>query len=128
MLSRLAMIALAMIVASPFGAGPAHASGCHVPDRPILSTRFTWERDRPVDPAGLIDGQAPPVLTRVPCSGEVPQLPGSPTGLVAQADRTTTHFDPPTVSEPAIAGDDIVRIDPHPFRLDRPPRLRRSIP
>ena len=128
MLSRPAMMALAMIFAWPFGARPAHASGCHVPDRPILSTRFTWERDRQFDPAGLVDGQAPPILTRVPCSGEVPQVPGSPTGLAGQADRTSTHFDPPTVSEPAITGDDIANIDPHPSRLDRPPRLRRSIP
>jgi hypothetical protein len=128
MLSLLTLMALAMIVASPFGASSAHASGCHVPDRPILSTRFTWERDQHFDPAGLFDRQAPPILTQVPCSGEIPQVTGSPTGLVGPAVRTDTGFDPPSVSERASIGEVVASIDPHPFRLDRPPRIRRSVP
>jgi hypothetical protein len=122
MLNRLVMIALAIIVSSAFGARPARAAGCHVPDRPILATRYTWDRVDRLDRARAVDAPAPTTLTRVPCSGESPQPPGASSVMTSQADRPVAVLKPPSVSELSTFGDDILSIDPHPFRLDRPPR------
>lgn len=125
-LSRPAMFALAMLVwlALPLGARPAQASGCHIPERPILGVNPAGFHDRHIAAWSLHDRTeaAPPVLTRVPCPGETPRPTVIPIATVAAAWLSAIESPPerPTGSFHAI--EDADGPDPRPFRLDRPPR------
>jgi hypothetical protein len=117
-------VALLVLVAGR----PAGAAGCHVPDRPVLGTRLSWEIDPDPDFRGTREVQPPPVLTHPPCPGEVPHVLGSPSLTTALA-----HVDPVRLDGSRPAGflriaDDPGRRDPLESRLDRPPRLRAGSP
>jgi hypothetical protein len=120
------MLALAMLVwfASFFGARPAQAAGCHVTDRPVLGVNPPLQDARHV--AAWVmpdDGElAPPVLARVPCPGETPQASGSTMATIGFACLAAVVSGPVMPSGSFQAADDIESPDPHPFRLDRPPR------
>ncbi len=116
------MLVLAMAVSSAWGAAPAMASGCHVPDRPVLGERLTWDSvDRPIEP-GSSERLAPPVLKRVPCGGEVPPVPGAQVGLTGPADRPGCRLVLPQSSESSTTDDEPARALALSSRLDRPPR------
>ncbi len=121
--SRPAVFALAMVVCWCWAARPAGASGCHVPDRPVLGERLSWDRVDPLGPIGVSDRLMPPVLRRTPCGGEVPTPPVAPTGLVESADRAADRVTlPPGTAGRLAVGDDRRDNPLHVFRLDRPPR------
>jgi hypothetical protein len=116
------MLAMAMLawLVSPLGDSPARAMGCHVPDRPTVGVDppdhiSAWE---------MLDGGdvAPPVLTRVPCPGETPQAPVVVTVATGAACLSAAMAAPPGPCGSSLAVEDIDGPDPHPFRLDRPPR------
>ena len=66
---------------------PAGASGCHVPDRPVLGIRLSWEGDQGLNLGRTTETQAPPVLTHPPCSGEVPHLLAPGSGTIGFGER-----------------------------------------
>jgi hypothetical protein len=117
-------LAIAVWLSSPMGARPARAAGCHLPERPILATPLSWERDGRLE-AWAITAEvhlAPPALTRVPCPGEVPQGPVVTTASAGQAILLPVDVAAPCGCESLLAAADIGHVQPHPFRLDRPPR------
>lgn len=125
-LNRPSIFALAMLVgfALPIAARPARAAGCHLPDRPVLGLDQA-ERSDHHTPAWALLGRgdlAPPILTRVPCPGETPRTTVIATGLSGAAGLVgaVTTFDGPPC--PFVAFENIELLDPHPSRLDRPPR------
>lgn len=121
--SRPAVFALAMVVCWCWAARPAGASGCHVPDRPVLGERLSWDRVDPLGPIGDSEGLMPPVLKRVPCGGEVPTPPVAPVGFVESADLAVGCVSLPPGNAGRLAVGDDRRENPlHVFRLDRPPR------
>ena len=65
---------------------------------------------------------APTVLTRVPCPGEIPQVPVASTASIGPAFVAPAEIAPPVCRELLPATDDGAGIEPNPFRLDRPPR------
>jgi hypothetical protein len=125
-LNRPAMLALAIVVwlASPMGARPARAAGCHLPERPVLVAPLSWGRDGLLEAWAITEEVplAPPVLTRVPCPGEVPQVPVVTLLGASQAILPTVETAPAIRRESVLAAAEIGPVEPHPFRLDRPPR------
>jgi hypothetical protein len=120
------MLALAMLVwfGSSLGARPARAAGCHVPDRPVLGVNSTGQDDPHIAAWALQDrgAVAPPALTRLPCPDQTPHAPMTST-VPMDASGLATVMTVPAVrylSFGAVDADEIP--DPHPFRLDRPPR------
>src|SRR5262245_10385726 len=83
------MLVLAILVwlSTPMGARPAQAAGCHVPERPIVATPLSWEREGRLEAWAMTeDGPlAPPVLKRVPCPGEIPHVPATSTLTIGPA-------------------------------------------
>ncbi len=124
-LSRPALLAPALVVWL-WSAMPAQAAGCHVPERPVLATPLSWERDgRTAAWAMTDDGPvAPHVLTRVPCPGEVPQVPVMTTVNAGQAILAPVEIAPSIGCESLVAVVNLATITPHFSRLDRPPRDR----
>jgi hypothetical protein len=120
------MLALAMLVwlSSPMGARPAQAAGCHVPERPIVATPLSWERDDRLEAWAMTEDTplAAPALTRVPCPGEIPHVPATSTLSIGPALLAAAESASPVRRESLLATDDIASIEPHPHRLDRPPR------
>jgi hypothetical protein len=125
--SRPALLALVLLVwlSSPLTVTRAPAAGCHVPERPVLAAPLSRERGT-LTAWQITDLRpaAPPVLTRLPCPGEVPQVPGVPIAAIAPVSRSRREIAPLPRRESRSTADDISRIDPHPSRLDRPPRCR----
>jgi hypothetical protein len=125
-LSRPAVLALAMLVwlSSPMGARPAQAVGCHGPERPVLAMRLSWDRAGRLEAWAMTADRplAPPVLARVPCPGEVPQVPVASIASIGAAVLAAVEIAPPIRRESLPATDNIGRREPHPHRLDRPPR------
>lgn len=125
-LSRPAILALAMLVwfALPIGQRSARAAGCHLPDRPVLGMDSSGQSARHIAAWAMLDAgeAAPPVLRRVPCPGETPRTTVIP--MVAAGAACLIDVVRPTdgASCPFVAFEDVKRLDPHPFRLDRPPR------
>ncbi len=66
------------------GLKPACAAGCHVADRPILQSRFSWERDQSLDRTASFAAYAPPILTHPPCQGDVPHF-SNPSSVTSPA-------------------------------------------
>src|SRR5262245_35293509 len=61
---------------------PAEA-GCHAPDRPVLSTRLSWEHDPSQSAGTRLAATAPAILTHLPCPGELPHhVSSQSSGLV----------------------------------------------
>jgi hypothetical protein len=104
------------------GLEPVHASGCHVPDRPVLQSRFSWERDQSLDRNALLVVHAPPILTHPPCQGEVPHLPDSSSVTGPAVLLACTHFDPLRVSCGLAILPHQLQCQPVVIRIDRPPR------
>jgi hypothetical protein len=121
-LSRLATITLTVLVFAQLGASPARAAGCHAPERPILGTRRAWGSDRHVEAWAVADALPPPILKRVPCSGELPQVPSAPHETMDGARLLPVEIEAVTRTESLDHGDDLAVRTPHPLRLDRPPR------
>lgn len=121
--SRPAVFALAMVVSWCWAARPAGASGCHVPDRPVLGERLSWDRVDLIGPIGDFERVVPPALKRVPCGGEVPTPPVAPAGFFGSALRSSDRVTLPPENVGRVAVGDDCRANPlHVFRLDRPPR------
>lgn len=125
-LSRPAVLALAMLswFTLPDVVGSARASACHLAERPALG----------IDPPGNSTGHvaawvmpdaietAPPVLRHVPCPGESARTTADAM-FPAVLSGLGTFANPPDIAPPSrLVPDDIDRLDPYPFRLDRPPR------
>jgi hypothetical protein len=123
-LSRLAMLALAMFVSSLLGARPVQAASCHVPERPVLGMRYSGNGESVLQAWEMTENHpvAPPILTQVPCSGEVPHSSIVVDVSVVAAGMSMAGFKEPRESEMAPLGDDAEAISPRPYRLDRPPR------
>ena len=125
-LNRLGILLLTGILCSTAAIRPARASGCHVPDRPVLGTGLSWERE----PGGDLDSPAaalaPPVLTHLPCPGEVPHLLNPTTVPSALACLAAGGLDLRELSEVLPTGDLLGHLQPQAGRLDRPPRLVES--
>jgi hypothetical protein len=65
---------------------------------------------------------APQVLKKVPCPGEVPQVPVMTISTMGAALPATADLPPRAGVESLRETDDIATTEPHPFRFDRPPR------
>jgi hypothetical protein len=100
----------------------SRAAGCHVPDRPMPTSKLPWELELATDLATAPPVQVPPILTHPPCPGEVPRLL-EPTGVFSAAQ---THqrigLDPAGLSQSVPVHDPSDRSQPPSNRLDRPPR------
>jgi len=105
------------------GPQPAHATGCHVTDRPVLARSLSWLRwqrtggslTQPAVPA-------PPVLLPMPCPGEIPTHPSFSTRIMEPLFTTESRLDPRSPSERLVVSSVTASglyID---TRLDRPPR------
>ena len=66
------------------GSRTAQATGCHVPERPVLARSLSWERWQQAgySPADPLLAPAPPAILPVPCQGETPTLQLFASGLV----------------------------------------------
>jgi hypothetical protein len=108
-------------LSSPIGAAPARAAGCHVPERPILASPQSPERPGEQLAWELMSElpAPPPVLTRVPCPGEVPQIT---VGTIAAMLLPVVGVQSPPPSGPFLIAGRIASMRPHRSRLDRPPR------
>ena len=62
------------------GPRTAQATGCHVPERPVLARSLSWERwlQGGYSPAEPRVAPAPPAILPVPCQGETATLQSSP--------------------------------------------------
>lgn len=125
-LSRPAVLALAMLswFTVPGAVGSARASACHLPERPALGIDPPGDSSRHVAAWEMLGASetAPPVVRHVPCPGE-----SARTTAVAMFSAVLsglgTFANPPDIAPRSrLVPDDIDRLDPHPFRLDRPPR------
>ncbi len=101
----------------------ARAAGCHVPDRPRLQSRFSWESELIIDTRPAESPSAPLFLSRTPCDRADAHQP--------QVSRLST---PPACFEWRVASDaqecerlpvatDRRRPTRIAHRLHRPPRL-----
>jgi hypothetical protein len=119
----LALTGTLMLVTGP---RTAHATGCHVPERPVLARSLSWERWQKAgfSPANPLVVPAPPAFLPVPCQGETPTLQSFASVLVS------ADFAPGKVIEEPALGEHVACESPSqvpsPFasRLDRPPRSK----
>lgn len=103
----------------------ARAAGCHVPDRPVLGTKSSWEQEPGLELGSVTTQVAPPVLTHPPCSGEVPHAPNGSNPTTEAACLVTAEADPAGRIEALRAGEELGDLEPLASRLDRPPRAIR---
>jgi hypothetical protein len=122
LLKGLAILMVAGTFHMLVGAKPVGAAGCHVPDRPVLGTRLSWEIDSDLDVKGTREAQPPPVLTHPPCPGEVPHRLVPPRADNGSAHLDRSSFDPLDLPGFLRILDDPAHLGPHRGRLDRPPR------
>lgn len=122
LIDRLAMTALAAIAISAAPGQPAVAAGCHVPDRPALGLPLALDLAGRIELPGRSHDQTPPIVRRIPCSGEVPSMPVVSSVLIGPAMLGAAGRDCPATSETCSTADVVVRPVPHALRLDRPPR------
>ncbi len=117
----LALTGISFLVA---GSSSAQASGCHSPDRPVLTRSLSWERWQQGGDS-LATSQmapAPPAILPLPCHGETPTLPSFATGLVS-ADLTPGNIleQPLTLGEHLVFESSDRPSSPITSRLERPP-------
>lgn len=67
------------------GSRTAQATGCHVPERPVLARSLSWERWQQAgySLADPLLAPAPPAILPVPCQGETATLQWFASGLVS---------------------------------------------
>jgi hypothetical protein len=104
------------------GLKPVCAAGCHVPDLPVLQSRFSWERDQGLDRNASLVVPAPPILTHPPCQGEAPHSPASSSVTGPAMLLACTHFDPLGVSGCLAILPHHLHCQPVVICLNRPPR------
>ncbi len=118
----LALTGISFLVA---GSSSAQASGCHSPDRPVLTRSLSWERWQQGGDslAAFQMAPAPPAILPLPCHGETPTLPSFATGLVS-ADLTPGNIleQPLTLGEHLVFESSDRPSSPVTSRLERPPR------
>jgi hypothetical protein len=121
---RLLTLVLGGITCLLASAQPAYATGCHLPDRPVLARTLSWERWLRTGPGfGRGDARpAPPALAPLPCQGETPTTPGIGVTVVADQPAAPTFISPPLARESLPV--DSAGASPHwlALRVDRPPR------
>jgi hypothetical protein len=127
-LNRLGILVLTGILCSTAAARPARAAGCHVPDRPVLGTRLSWEQEPSDDLGPTMAALAPPVLTHLPCPGEIPHLLSPTTVPPALVGPASAGLDLRAFSEALRGQESRGHVPPLPARLDRPPRTRELFP
>jgi len=98
------------------------AAGCHVPDRPVLQSRLSWDHDQAFDSSARPVALAPPILAHPPCQGEIPHVPGSSNFSVDVACLERTGVDPPGRCDLVAMHSPAEHRQPPALRLDRPPR------
>ncbi len=106
------------------GPRTAQATGCHVPDRPVLARSLSWERwERGgFSPAGPLLAPAPAAIVPVPCQGETAPLQSFASGLVS-ADFAPGRVPEEPASREQVAFETPSQVpSPIAARLDRPPR------
>jgi hypothetical protein len=117
----LALLGTACLISS---ARSAQATGCHVPERPVLAHTFSWERwERTGIPhTRVVPSPTAPAVHRLPCQGETPTLPSLAVTPLTPALVADWRIDAPTRGE-RVSIDSPTSI-PSPFtsRVDRPPR------
>jgi hypothetical protein len=122
---RFLMLGLAGAACFVLGTRSAHATGCHVPDRPVLALTFSWERWQSSETShqGVLALPSPPAVHRLPCSGETPTLPSLGNVPLGPALAFNLDAQVPERGERAVVRS--TRRLPLQFvsRLDRPPRL-----
>jgi hypothetical protein len=101
---------------------PARAAGCTAHERPVMNFALSWEADQTTElsPSELI--RVPPILTHLPCGGELPIAPGSsllPAVAALIGDSALTRPDDCGLLFSHISTD---HCQPTSLRLDRPPR------
>jgi hypothetical protein len=102
--------------------GDSQAAGCHVPERPVLASKLSWENELAVDFHTAAAVQAPHVLTHPPCQGEVPRWLGSAGGPSAASWHHRVVIDSPSQLGSISADARAEHPRPSISRLDRPPR------
>lgn len=105
----------------------ARAGGCHVPDRPVLGSRLSWEDDRIPGLRTTQEPLAPPLLTHLPCPGEAPCLFSISITNSGFANVNRAVFDPSKLFGAISILDETGSLNPLGSRLDRPPRNRGSL-
>ena len=106
------------------GPRTAQATGCHVPERPVLARSLSWERWQQAgfSPANRLIVPAPPVIVPVPCQGETPTLQSFASGLVSAESAPGAILEEPASGE-HVAFESLSEVpSPIASRLDRPPR------
>lgn len=121
-LCRVFAVMLAVGASNCWGVQVCLAAGCHVPDRPILQSRFAWDYDQAPGLNPWTVAVAPPVLTHLPCQGEIPHVLDSFSFTVDAACLERTGADSPGQSDPLAMHSPGAHRQPPPLRLDRPPR------
>jgi hypothetical protein len=119
----LALTGTLFLVASP---RTAQATGCHVPERPVLARSLSWERWQQAgySHADSLVPPAPPAIVPVPCQGETPTLQPFASGLVSADFAPGTVLEAPASGEHAAFEAPSLVSSPIASRLDRPPRRR----
>ena len=109
-------------------AGPrtAQATGCHVPERPVLARSLSWERWQQggYSPADPLVAPAPTAILPVPCQGETPTLQSFASGLVSADLAPGRVLEEPVSGEHAACEAPSLVPSPIASRLDRPPPQR----
>jgi hypothetical protein len=122
---RVLMLTLPATACLLVGVSPARATGCHVPERPVLAHTLSWERWQRDGsaPAGVRPSPIAPALHPLPCQGEIPAPPSLAAASSAPALAAVPGLEPPAARVERVTIDPPARIPP-PFasRLDRPPR------
>ena len=123
--NHLLILALTGILFLVTGPPTAQATGCHVPERPVLARSLSWEVGQQPGFSRFYPraAPAPAVIVPVPCQGETPTLQSFVSGL-ASADFAPGRYVGKLEPSGRHADCEAPALDPTPrsSRLDRPPR------
>ena len=103
-------------------AGDSRAAGCHVSDRPVLSSKLSADLELAIDLSVVEPARAPAVLTHPTCPTEVPRLLNPAGGSPAASSREWVGLDAPGQSNTVLARSHFSYAQPLSDPLDRPPR------
>ncbi len=106
-----------------WNATESRAAGCHVPYRPVLGGKLSWENKLVSDLNPAAPALAPPVLAHPPCEGESPRLLETAGAAPAAVCRQQISPDSPRRSGELTDRSSTHHSQPPAFRLDRPPRV-----